>query len=624
MPKVTAGGKTFNFPEGTTNDQIGQAIDEYFSSDNVEPMKESLTEEEFQSSHGDAPDIFGQVIPEDPQPEVERSIGDQILGAGETALTAATGATGGTLGLMGGTLQGVISELRSGEFGSNEAAKRIADRAEAAMADLTYQPRTEAGQEITKSLGEAAEVLTPLTGLAGPLAQIGQSAKLARPQLSRGAKTAAAQAKGLSTDVKRAKPPSTKAQVKELMKGEVDRDVFDVELDGSTVEKPSKFQKLIGADLPDIKKNKEAINAANQGFDEGFLDVIAKKATPEDRRSMLEMTRISEKGKKDPLFEVDNRPSDVAGGILLDKVNEVKRINRDAGRAIGKEAEKLKGEKVEVSKIGESFKSALDDMDISINEDMSLNFDKSFLKTLAGPKKSIKVVFDEMASNNNPTALDLHKLKKFIDEQVTYGKNVRGLGGNAERSLKNLRKDINNTLVEQFPSYAKANKAYSETIGALDEIQRLAGGKTDLTSNSADGALGTLTSGLMSNIKSRGQLRDAIKAIDSSIKSHEGFSFEGNRLPNPNKRPKPNLKLMILYADELDKVVGAPARTSFTGAIDTSLDAAKNAQSQTMTGLALDAAKELNRRRRGINRQGAYESMQKILRKQSPANGKTQ
>lgn len=624
MPKVTAGGKTFNFPEGTTNEQIGQAIDEYFSSDEVEPIKESLTEDEFQATHGDAPDIFGQVIPEEPRPEVERGIGEQILGAGETALTAATGATGGTLGLMGGTLQGIITELRSGEFGSNEAAQRIADRAEAAMADLTYQPRTEAGQEITKSLGEVAEVLTPLAGLAGPVSQIGQSARLAKPQLLRGAKTAATQSKGLATDIKRAKLPSTKAQVKELMRGEVDRDVFDVELAGSTVEKPSKFQKLIGADLPDIQKNKEAINAANQGFDEGFLDVIAKRATPEDRRSMLEMTRISEKGKKDPLFEVDSRPSDVAGGILLDKVNEVKRINRDAGRAIGREAEKLKGEKVEVAKIGESFKAALDDMDISINEDLTLNFDKSFLKTLAGPKKSIKVVFDEMAANKNPTALDLHKLKKFIDEQVTYGKNVRGLGGNAERSLKNLRKDINKTLNEQFPSYAKANKAYSQTIDSLDEIQRLAGNNTDLTSNSAEGSLGVLSRRLMSNAQSRGQLNEAIKSIDSSIKAHEGFSFEGNRLPNPNKKPKPNLKLMMLYADELDKVVGSPAKTSHTGSIDTSIAVAENARNQTLTGVAIDAAKELRRRQKGINRQGAYESMQKILRKQSPESRNSQ
>lgn len=31
MMEVTANGKTFNFPDGTSNEQIGDAIDEYFA-----------------------------------------------------------------------------------------------------------------------------------------------------------------------------------------------------------------------------------------------------------------------------------------------------------------------------------------------------------------------------------------------------------------------------------------------------------------------------------------------------------------------------------------------------------------------------------------------------------------
>lgn len=607
MPKVTASGKTFNFPDGTTSEQIGQALDEYFS--------RMMTEEEFEAENGDAPDVFGRVIQEEKEPEEPRSVSEKLAGAGETALTALTGATTGTLGLMGGTLQGIITELRSGEFGSNDAAQRIADRAEAAMTDLTYMPETEAGQEYAKELGEVGASMAPLAGLTGPITQMSQMANLSKPQALVAASKLKNTAKGVKTDVARAKLPSTRSKVRELMKGDVDRDTFDIELAGEAVEKPTRFQKLIGADLPDPRKNKAATNAATQGFDEGFLDVIAKRATPEDKRAMLKMTRISEKGKKDPLYEVDFRPADVAGEVLLDKVNKVKRINRDAGRAIDIEAKKLANERVGVSKIGESFKQSLDDMDISINDDMTLNFDKSFLKTLAGPKKSIRTVFDEMASNNNPTALDLHKLKKFIDEQVTYGKNVRGLGGNAERSLKSLRKNIDSVLDENFPSYDKANTAYAKTIGALDEIQRLAGSKTDLTSNSADGSLGVLSRRLMSNAQSRGQLNEAIKAIDDSISSFDGFSIDGNRLANPNKKAAPNIKMLMLYADELDKVVGTPAKTSLTGAVETTLDAARNAQNQTLTGVAIEGAKELNKRRKGVNRAGAYKAMDEVLRK---------
>ncbi len=607
MPKVTANGKTFNFPDGTTSEQIGDAIDEYFSS--------KMTQDEFEAENGDAPDVFNQVLAEAPEPEKELSITDEVVGAGEAALTLGTGAVGGTLGMLGGTLQGVITELRSGEFGTNAAANRIADRAEAAMQDLTYAPRTEEGQEDVKAIGEMGQAFAPLAGLAGPLTQAAQVAKLARPQISNSARLASSQAKSGVKDISRAKLPSTRSKVRELMKGEVSRDKFNVELTGAAIEKPSSFQKLIGADLPDMRKNREAINAANQGFDEGFLDVIAKRATPQDNEAMVKMTRISRRGKQDPFYEVDNRPADVAGNVLLDKINNVKKINRDSGRAIDIEANKLKDARVDASSIGESFKKSLDDLDVTINDDMTLNFDNSFLKSMGGPKKSIKLVFDEMAGNSNQSALDLHKLKRFIDDQVTYGKSVRGLGGRAERSLKSLRKNINNTLGDNFTSYAKANKAYAQTIGALDEIQRLAGKNTDLSSNSADGSLGVLSRRLMSNAQSRGQLNEAIKAIDLSIKDFDGFSVDSNRLPNPNKTKSPNLKLLMLYADELDKVVGTPAKTSLTGALDTSLDAAKNAQSQTAVGLAIDTAKELNRKRRGINREGAYKSMESILMK---------
>lgn len=561
-----------------------------------------------------------------PEKAEEASIGDKLIGGAEAALTAATGATGGTLGLLGGTLQGVISELRSGEFGSNEAANRIADRAEAAMADLTYAPRTETGQEYVETMGEVGDVLAPMAGLAGPMAQAGQLAKASAPVARAAAKDlaiSAGESAGkigqdvitLGKDIANAKLPSTREKSRELMTGDVDRDLYDVELAGEAIAEPTAFQKAIGADLPKVQKNKEAVNAANQGFDEGFLDEISKTASPQDKKAMLEMTRISEKGKKSPLWEIDNRPADVAGDILLDKVNEVKRINKDAGKAIDKEAQKLRGVEVDVSSIGDSFKTALDDMDVVINPDMSLNFDKSFLKALPGPRKSIKVIFDEMAQAGNPTALDLHKLKRFIDEQVSYGKSIKGLGGNAERSLKGLRSNIKALLDDKFPGYAKANKAYSETIGALDEVQRLAGKNTDLSSDSAQGALGVLSRRLMSNAQSRSQLNDAIKGIDKSIESHGGFSADGDRLPNPNKKKAPNLKLMMLYADELDKVLGTSAKTSLTGALDTSLDAAKNAQSQTMTGLTVEAAKAANRKIRNINKEGAYKSIRSLLKK---------
>jgi hypothetical protein len=120
MPKVVANGKTFNFPEGTTNNQIGEAIDEYFASIASAPAENDL---------GDAPDVFNQFPEPEQAPDQESSFADNAIGAGEAALTLATGATGGLLGTVGGFAEGVFDEVNSGQFGTPEAANRIADSA---------------------------------------------------------------------------------------------------------------------------------------------------------------------------------------------------------------------------------------------------------------------------------------------------------------------------------------------------------------------------------------------------------------------------------------------------------------------------------------------------------------
>ena len=57
------------------------------------------------------PDERDFEIPELRIKEPEPTIGEQIVGAGETALTTVTGATGGTLGMIGGTLKGIAEEM---------------------------------------------------------------------------------------------------------------------------------------------------------------------------------------------------------------------------------------------------------------------------------------------------------------------------------------------------------------------------------------------------------------------------------------------------------------------------------------------------------------------------------
>ena len=117
------------------------------------------------------PDI--PVWEDDQQPEKKdnQSFLDSAIGAGEAALTTATGATGGLVGGAIGNIEGAI-QYALGNMDENQAqelASRYANY-------LTYQPETEAGQNLVKDIAEIAGSLPPVLG-ATPVPQLAGAAR---------------------------------------------------------------------------------------------------------------------------------------------------------------------------------------------------------------------------------------------------------------------------------------------------------------------------------------------------------------------------------------------------------------------------------------------------------------
>lgn len=89
------------------------------------------------------------------------SVGERLVGAGETALTMLTGAVGAPLGMLQGTGAGLTREILAGRFGTPEAARRIEQAAQEQAARFTYAPRTAAGQEMVQAVGETLQQVAP-------------------------------------------------------------------------------------------------------------------------------------------------------------------------------------------------------------------------------------------------------------------------------------------------------------------------------------------------------------------------------------------------------------------------------------------------------------------------------
>lgn len=432
--------------------------------------------------------------------------------------------------------------------------------------------------------------------------------------------------KELASDVKRFQMPKTREAARQLQAGEVDRELARYKLVDEGIAEPTARQKLFGADLPQVGKNVELTNAHKQGFDEGFLNSMAAHGSVADKKLLMEMTEIGDKIRKDPFREevMGERPANVAGDVLLQKVNTIKAINRRAGKDIGRIASSLKGKTVSVAggpssgtgmksfepgvvgpvaDIGDDFARALDALKIKVDGE-KLDFTDSLVSG-GGRRRSIQDVFGRMVRNKDPDALDLHELKQYIDETVSYGKTIRGLSGKAEGVLKDLRRDIKDKLEASFPEYAEANKAYSDTIKILDEIQELAGKKTDLTSGSADGQLAILARRITSNAASRGRVLDAVIRLESTLDKHAGYD---RKLITGPSDGKVTLPILMKYADELERIAGKAADTSFTGASETALQAAFGPK-EFLKQKAIEKAAGLT----GITKENAFKAMREFL-----------
>jgi hypothetical protein len=119
-----------------------------------------------------------QIAPPPRQPTIDQ----QLVGAGEAALTFSTAATGGTLGTIGGVLKGLSEQILSGQFGTPEAMRAVEQAAAAGGQALTYQPRTETGQERVQAAGQfLATALPPVLPVVAAPGQLVQATRQAAP-----------------------------------------------------------------------------------------------------------------------------------------------------------------------------------------------------------------------------------------------------------------------------------------------------------------------------------------------------------------------------------------------------------------------------------------------------------
>lgn len=516
-------------------------------------------------------------------PQEESTISDKITGAVETALAIGTGMTGGLAGQLGGAITGIVKEIASGNYGEQEAADRIEALANEIARNLTYEPRTQEGKEQTKAVGEALQPLEAIPPLA-ELQALSAASGFAAPQVARAA----------GAPLRAAEDVLNKTPFQKRMRQAIEDSTPDAPLNETA--------KYIVNESGRVKSHAPSVESIRQGFDEGVVASV-KGSTQADRAAMAKMVDVLERGQKSTRYARENRPSDVVGRSIMDRFKAVKEQNRDAGGRLDNVAKGLRGRQVDVSGAVNNFLSGLEKLDIKtkiVDGNVRPVFNGSMIDGLAGPETAIKRIFNRM-NKSKIDAYDVHKMKRFIDEQVSYGKaSADGLTGQTENALKSLRSGLDEALDSKFPEYDAVNTQYADTRGALDAFSDIAGKKFNPFGENADKQVGTLSRRLMSNAQSRIPLTDAIKVMEDVAKKY-GTKVDGD------------IMTQAMFFDELERMFGSSATTSIQGVGEKVVDSARRSKAD----LAADAAKTVIEKARGINDEKAIEAIKRLLNSQN-------
>lgn len=359
-----------------------------------------------------------------------------------------------------------------------------------------------------------------------------------------------------------------------------------------------------------VVPDNEAATAIKQGWKDGTVASI-KAATDKDRQAMTKMLNIFKMGEKREAFRAMNRPADILGDTVQSRVDFLANTNQQAGKAIDRIAQtRLRGQAVDYDPAINSFLDELGTLGVKVELDQN-GVAKAILQgsDIQGDKAAQRIlntVLERLSTAKAPDAYGVHTAKRFIDTQVNYGKKnlANPLTSQAERALKNLRRNLNQSLGERFPDYKAANEKYSDTITALDDLQKAAGTQIDFDSENANKALGTAMRKLTSNYGTRANL------IDSLDQANQVASKYGMKLDD-------DIVNQLIFVNELDRMFGAAAQTSLKGqvseAMQTGLDIARGNAAQRAMDLVAEKAMNL----RGVNKENAIKAMEEILKRKA-------
>lgn len=519
-----------------------------------------------------------------------RELGKEILGVGEIGLTMGTGFVNEALAGLAGLVSSPVEGADAGEIVTDLQGK------------LTYKPRTEKGKRNINAIGD---FFAPVSGWFKDMGEA--SYELAKSPTFQ----TLARASNNPALVTLADNPELAGTL-----GETSAPAM-LELLGlkglSTVRSARHARKVIADEIIAGNRNIDNVMKAVDGngrltknvqakkvielFDD---DIEGKKAsltfealTRSDRKAVSEMVDLIDEGrKKETLFSIENRPADVIGKQIQNKIQKVMDIKRGARDKLKEALPKLQKQQFDINEQGIKLLDYLEANDVGISRNpkrgYSLDFSDSAVNLGKGTglsKSKLETVLNRLDVDSK-NGLKVHRDKQFIQGLLDY--NTANLVSKASPELTNLMKeiafDLNQKLRNASKKYADANDIYSSSRDGLTIAQKyLNTGKTpiNLQSEFAPKRLGNVAKRLASNFTSKEEVYTMLDELDKVLLD--------NKIPVTGNVKRQVATLSLL--EDMFKLEKAQSPFGLGGRVETAIEMATN---PVGTGVAKGASKALD------------------------------
>ncbi len=321
-----------------------------------------------------------------------------------------------------------------------------------------------------------------------------------------------------------------------------------------TGKEPAAKFKLEGGN---IVKNKLGRNAISRGWDELAVSKVASLAGSEKRIYSRMLNEAKQYFKE---FSPSGRPSDVVGDEVGKRLKFLGKLKETNGDRLGKIVNgKFGRQKIDIDDFVGDFLQDASELGGRIDKNGNLVFGtESQLFKMGGNQQALSGLFEKLKISGNPTAKQVHQLKKWIDEFVDYGKSPTqtdaGVSKSVERLLKGYRAKLNGKL-RVNAGYARANDIFSDAAGALDDMQKAVGPSVDILDDVAFKAIGQKMRTFLSNNANRIKTEAAVGEAQSIANKWGG------------KFPDHDIAAQMKFINEMERMWGAFTDTSFKAEI---------------------------------------------------------